>query len=212
MSKPILMNNLNRMLLALILAIFLSCNFSAQEQKDITEEQAEKSEMPVVNENWVMALANVTSLPENEFLTLLPQRLLGLPLGKSVPDKLSAVRGTYSKDLKPNYKSTSISLVIVDGAGDVGLEHMNTIYNLLKSDLFEDFGDSWGKTTSYKGMRVLVKDKTTKGYGSIPPRKTSEVEFIKDNRFHILLGGNHMDSKTLLKAAEEVHALAFPKK
>ncbi len=205
------MNNPNRILLALILAIFLSCNFSAQEQKNTPEEQTEKSEKPVVNENWVTVLANLTPLPENEFLTFLPQRLLGLPLRKSVPDKLSAVRGTYSNDIRPNYKSTSISLVVVDGAGDVGSEHMNTTYNLLENDLFEDFGDSWGKTTSYKGMRVLVKEKTTKSYGSIPPRKTSEVEFIKDNRFHILLSGNHMDSETLFKAAEEVQALSFPK-
>ncbi len=205
------MNNPARMLLALILGSFLSCNFSAQEQKNIAEERVEKLEKAALDENWVIALANATPLPEKELLTFLPKKLLDLPLGKSVPDRLSAVRGTYSKDLDPNHKSTSISLVIVDGAGDVGLGHMNTTYNLLKSDVFEDFGDSWGKTSSYKGIRVLVKEKTTKGDGSIPPRKISEVEFIKDKRFHILLAGNHMDSETLLKAAEEVQALSFSK-
>lgn len=60
-------------------------------------------------------------------------------------------------------------------------------------------------------MRVLVKEKTTKGYGSIPPIKISEVEFFKENRFNILLAGKDMDSKTILKVAEEIQARTFLK-
>ena len=198
------------MLLTVLLAGFLSGVSSAQEPNQTVKTDGKIVEKATMDSDWVRALDKASPRSEKELLKWLPKTLFNLPLGSSGSVETDSVEAMYSNDKKPTIRSKSVSLKIFDGAGKIGLEHMASYYNILHSDVSQTYRNTWGKTMSYKGMRVMVKGRKTEGRGSLPSMEDSTVEYIKDNRYFIILQGNDMDSTTLLKTVEEIEARSFP--
>jgi hypothetical protein len=160
--------------------------------------------------SWLMTLSAKSPLNTEELKRLFPVDLQGMTLIGVESAGVQTVVGTYSKNLDPDYTSTTISLTLVDGAGTKGFPHVNAIFKQLNSNINESFENGWAKTTMHNNVRILVREQTKAEKSGIPSTVTSSIDMIKNQRFHINLTGRHLPGNQLKRALDEVVKLSFP--
>ena len=196
------------LMLFIILAVAsLSCQQTAETYTKSVEEKVEKFEKSAKKGEWLQELAAKKPYTDGELLAKIPKQLAALPLRGSNIVSAQTVAGTYSNSLETSHETANISISIVDGAGDYAIGHVNQINRmlLLNVDNNESRGDSqgWAKTLDYKGHRILLKEGLDKGI------QFSELQYIKDKRYHITLSGRRFNSDKLLEALSELETIKF---
>lgn len=182
----------------------LGCNNSK------ADKIAKEFEISANNNAWLVKLSEQSPLNAEELVRLFPAELQGMPLLGTESVGVQTVVGTYSKNVDPDYTSSTIALTLVDGAGTNGMPHVNAIFKQLNSDINQSFDDGWAKTTVHHNQRILVKEQTKTEKTGIQSTVTSSIDMIKNQRFHINLTGRHMPGNQLTRALDEVIKLSFP--
>jgi hypothetical protein len=194
-------------LLALLFILNLSCQQTAEKYTKSVEEKVETFEKSAKDGEWLQKLAATKPYADHELLAKIPNQLVDLPLRGSNIVSPQTVGGTYSTSAETSHETANISVSIVDGAGDYAIGHVNQINRmlLLNVDNNESHAESqgWAKTLDYKGHRILLKEGIDKGV------QFSELQYIKDNRYHITLSGRRFDSNQLLQAKDELEKIIF---
>lgn len=175
-----------------------------------TLKKVEDFEASAASNEWLIDLAAKTPLNSQELIRLLPQQLLGMPLISAAPNGTLTVVGTYSNDKDPNYASTTITFTLVEGAGDLGFQHINAIHKLLIQEINQTSDEGWTKTTTHNNQKILVKEQTKTTKPVMQSTVSSSIDVIKNQRFHINLTGRHLPGNQLTRALDEVMHLSFP--
>lgn len=199
--------NLNKCFLIIIIitSIFvLGCNNSK------VNKIVDEFETSADNNAWLIKLSEQSPLNAEELARLFPSELQDMPLTGVESIGVQTAIGTYSKVPDPNYMSSTISVTIVDGAGTVGMPHINAIFKQLNTSTNTSFENGWAKTTMYNGQSVLVKEQTNTETTGIQSTVISSIDMIKNQRFHINFTGRHISGNQLTKALDEVIKLSFP--
>lgn len=188
----------------IFILLFFGCNNSK------TVKKIEAFEASASNNEWLMDLAAKTPLNSQELIRLLPPQLLGMPLISAAPNGTLTVVGTYSNDKDPNYASTTITFSLVEGAGDLGFQHINAIHKILNQEINQTTEEGWTKTTLHNNRKILVKEHTKTNKPGVQSTVSSSIDVIKNQRFHINLTGRHLPGNQLTRALDEVMNLSFP--
>jgi len=175
-----------------------------------TIKKIESFETSATKNEWLIELAAKTPLNSQELIRLLPPQLLGMPLISTVPNGTLTVVGTYSNDTEPNFTSTTITFTLVEGAGNLGFQHVNAMHKILNQEIDQTVEEGWTKTALHNNQKILVKEQTKKNKSEIQSTVVSSIDVIKNNRFHINLTGTHLDVNKLKTACNEVMSLSFP--
>lgn len=194
-------------LLIVLCVASLSCQQTAEKYTKSVEEKVETFEKSAKDDEWLQKLATIKPYTDQELLAKIPNQLVGLPLRGSNIVSPQTVGGTYSTSAETSHETANMSVSIVDGAGDYAIGHVNQIHRmlLLNVDNKESQAESqgWAKTLDYKGHRILLKEGIDKGI------QFSELEYIKDMRYHITLSGRKFNSDKLLEALSELETTKF---
>lgn len=175
-----------------------------------TDKKVEAFETSGAGNEWLKDLAAKTPLNSQELIRLLPQQLLDMPLITASPNGTLTVIGTYSNDKDPKYSSTTITFTLVEGAGDLGFQHINAMDKLLNQETNQTSDEGWAKTTLHNNQKVLVKEQTKTKNAGMQSTVSSSIDIIKNQRFHINLTGRHLPGNQLTRALDEVMNLSFP--
>lgn len=156
-------------------------------------------------QTWLTDLMQKDLLADETYLQMIPKEIVGYPLLNSRPyPGLKGVYAVYSSSEDPD--DSHIILQVIDGAGHRQFQHVNEIYKMLQLDLSENSEELNASTMDYKGMRILVKSMKKKNQS----KTSSEIEFIKSNRYHVTLTGNSLDMDRLYLALEYLDKYVFP--
>ncbi len=196
-------NHLPILLLQVCLIILFSCNQTAEKQSQSVEKKVEKIEKSAKEGSWLQELIATEALTEEVLLSKFPKNLAGLPLRSSGPFAPQTAIGTYSTSPDPNHETENIRIQIVDGAGNYGFGHLNAIHKMISMKVNNQETNGWAKTLDHNGNRILLKESIDKGIES------SQVEYIKDKRYHITLTGLRMKSEQLLNAMDDLEKTNF---
>ncbi|MFD2203150.1 hypothetical protein [Shivajiella indica] len=182
---------------------FIACSNSTD---SATVQNEENFSNPLPQEqNWLTDLMQKDLLTDETYLQMIPQEIIGYPLLNSRPyPGLKGVYAVYSSSEDPD--DPHIILQVIDGAGHHQFQHVNAVYKMLQLDLNENSEELSASTKDYKGMRILVKSMNKNNQNKI----SSEIEFIKSNRYHVTLTGNVLDLDGLYLALEYLDEYVFP--
>jgi len=202
--------NLNKAtLFALFFFIALvSCNETVKENEEGTEQTEEISKKIEINGNWLQTLASKEPLSIKQLEEVPPAILKNLPKVKSseVPSQgATSILVTYSNDNEPDLSSTKIELGIIDGAGERGFQHINGINNMMKFPSNKEEGDNILKIFHRNEQKILVRQRRIK------EKLVSEIEFIKEGRYHIKIFARNFSVDELYEAFDSIEKIKFPK-
>lgn len=183
--------------------LFISCQQAADKQVKSLEEKVEKIEKSEKDGSWLQKLIAAKAHSEAELLAKFPKQLAEIPFRSSNAPAAQTAVGTYSLHANPNHQTENITITIVDGAGDYGFGHLNAIHKLIAMEINNQETNGWAKTKNHKGNRILLKEFIDKGI------QFSELEYIKNNRYHITLTGRKYDSNKLLQAKDDLEKIEF---
>ncbi len=186
-----------------ILIVLISCQKAVEKQTQSVEEKVENFEKSAKDGSWLQNLIATEAHTETVLLSKLPTQFAGVPLRSSASSTTQTASGTYSLNPEPNHETENLTLTIIDGAGSYGFGHLNAIHKMISMEVNNQETNGWAKTQEHKGVRILLKEVLDKGI------QMSELEYIKDNRYHITLSGRRYDSKKLLQAKEDIEKLKF---
>ncbi|MCO5725311.1 hypothetical protein [Robiginitalea marina] len=113
------------------------------------------------------------------------------------------VTATYSNDTESTDESKVITVTITDGAGTNGQGHINAVYRMLAQDMDLKTSNGWTKTYTLSHLRIMVKEEQDKEI------TLSEVEYIKNKRYHVRLNGRNINSDELLKIMNDFEKTDF---
>lgn len=197
------MKRLILLLLPLSLLLLKACNQTAEKHTQSVEEKVEKFEKSAKDGSWLQKLIATEAHTEEVLMSKLPKQLAGVPLRSSASPAPQTVAGTYSLNPEPNHETENITLTIIDGAGNYGFGHLNAIHKMISMEVNNKETNGWAKTQDLNGNRILLKESIDKGI------QFSELEYIKDNRYHITLSGRGYESSKLLQAKEDLEKAKF---
>lgn len=203
------MNSNNTSLIAIIFFLALvSCTEKVKENEAGIEQTEEISEKIEINGNWLQTLASKEPLSVKQLEEITPAKLKNLPKVKSkeVPSQgATSILVTYSNDNEPDLNSTKIELGIIDGAGERGFQHINGINNMMKFPSNKEEGDNILKIFHRNEQKILVRQRRIK------EKLVSEIEFIKDGRYHIKIFARNFSADELYEVFDTVEKIKFPK-
>ena len=192
-----------------LLFLCASCNNATS--KKTTETSKVENVVQIKNDyksgKWLEELPLKTPLTFNELEELLPKSLLGKRLVKVIDDTKnarSAIRGQYSSDKEPTKESEVITFYIMDGAGDAGYKGLKSVFSMLKFPTNKDDGTKILKITDWENKRLLVRQHVLK------QTWTSELEFIKNFRFHFKIQGKNLKLDTIRELASKAEQISMP--
>lgn len=194
-----------------IFLLFLcgSCNnaTSKKENETLKVENVVQTKDNYKSGKWLEELPSKTPLTFNELEDLLPESLLRRPLIKVMDDTKngrSAIRGQYSSDKEPTKESEVITFYVMDGAGDSGYKGLQSVFSMLKFPTNKDDGTKILKITDWENKRLLVRQNLLK------ETWTSDLEFIKNLRFHFKIQGKNLKLEDIRESAINLEGLNFP--
>lgn len=197
-------NQLPILLLQICLITLVSCNQSAEKYTQSVEEKVEKFEKKDKDlGKWLQELSAINPHTSEELIAKLPKNLSGFPLRSAGEFGVQTINGSYSMDKETNNESTYLKITLTDGAGFNGFQHVNAIYRMISMEIDNKEKSVWAKTLNHKGNRILLKE------GLDKDTERSELEYIKDKRYHIILTGNRINSEQLLEAMDELEKVKF---
>ncbi|EMQ94514.1 hypothetical protein D778_00467 [Xanthomarina gelatinilytica] len=191
------------LMLIFILFATSSCKQSSDEENNVFEEKIDELENSTKVGSWQQNLITTEPLQIDQLKAKLPKQLAGLPLRSSDSPAAQTVVGTYSVSTNPNHETENITVKILDGAGNYGFGHVNAVHKMISMEVNNKGDNNWAKTLDHQGVRILLKEERVKDI------QFSELQYIKQNRYHISLTGRRLDSKKLLQAKTDLEKTNF---
>ncbi|MFD2552101.1 hypothetical protein ACFSQP_09765 [Bizionia sediminis] len=191
------------LMLIFILLATSSCKQSSNKENNVFEEKMDELENSTKVGSWQQNLITTEPLQIDQLKAKLPKQLAGLPLRSSDSPAPQTVVGTYSVSTNPNHESENITVQILDGAGNYGFGHVNAVHKMISMEVNNKGDNYWAKTQDHQGVRMLLKEERVKDI------QFSELQYIKQNRYHIALTGRRLDSKKLLQAKTDLEKINF---
>ena len=191
------------LMLIFILFATSSCKQSSDEENNVFEEKIDELENSTKVGSWQQNLITTEPLQIDQLKAKLPKQLAGLPLRSSDSPAAQTVVGTYSVSTNPNHETENITVQILDGAGNYGFGHVNAVHKMISMEGNNKGDNNWAKTQDHQGVRILLKEERVKDI------QFSELQYIKQNRYHISLTGRRLDSKKLLQAKTDLEKTNF---
>ena len=191
------------LILIFILFATSSCKQSSEKENDLIEEKIDEFEKSTKVGSWQQNLISTEALQLDQLKAKLPEQLAGLPLRNSDSLASQTVVGTYSLSIDPNHETENITVQILDGAGNYGFGHVNAVHKMISMEVNNKGDNNWAKTLDNQGVRILLKEERVKDI------QFSELQYIKQNRYHISLTGRRLDSKKLLQAKTDLEKTNF---
>ncbi|MCB0463749.1 MAG: hypothetical protein R2816_02625 [Flavobacteriaceae bacterium] len=191
------------LILIFILFATSSCKQSSEKENDLIEEKIDEFEKSTKVGSWQQNLISTEALQLDQLKAKLPEQLAGLPLRNSDSLASQTVVGTYSLSIDPNHETENITVQILDGAGNYGFGHINAVHKMVAMEVNNKGDNNWAKTQDHQGVRILLKEELVKDI------QFSELQYIKQNRYHITLTGRRYDSKKLLQAKTDLEKTNF---
>jgi|GEM_PF-663517 len=142
-------------------------------------------------------LTDLTPLENDKLKAMLPQELLGTKRTEfSVGDgaaymKIKTAEATYKK----SDDSGSITLSIMDGAGEVGASVVALQYMALSVDSEKETSDGFEKNVEWNGHRAHLEQRKD------GDEVDTELSYLVDDRFLVKLEGVNISVEDLQKAA-----------
>lgn len=191
------------LMLIFILFATSSCKQSSDKENNVFEEKIDELENSTKVGSWQQNLITTEPLQIDQLKAKLPKQLAGLPLRSSDSPAAQTVVGTYSVSTNPNHETENITVKILDGAGNYGFGHVNAVHKMISMEVNNKGDNNWAKTQDHQGVRILLKEERVKDI------QFSELQYIKQNRYHISLTGRKLDSKKLLQAKTDLEKTNF---
>lgn len=191
------------LMLIFILFATSSCKQSSDKENNVFEEKIDELENSTKVGSWQQNLITTEPLQIDQLKAKLPKQLAGLPLRSSDSPAAQTVVGTYSVSTNPNHETENITVKILDGAGNYGFGHVNAVHKMISMEVNNKGDNNWAKTLDHQGVRILLKEERVKDI------QFSELQYIKQNRYHISLTGRRLDSKKLLQAKTDLEKTNF---
>lgn len=191
------------LMLIFILFATSSCKQSSDKENNVFEEKIDELENSTKVGSWQQNLITTEPLQIDQLKAKLPKQLAGLPLRSSDSPAAQTVVGTYSVSTNPNHETENITVQILDGAGNYGFGHVNAVHKMISMEVNNKGDNNWAKTLDNQGVRILLKEERVKDI------QFSELQYIKQNRYHISLTGRRLDSKKLLQAKTDLEKTNF---
>lgn len=191
------------LMLIFILFATSSCKQSSDKENNVFEEKIDELENSTKVGSWQQNLITTEPLQIDQLKAKLPKQLAGLPLRSSDSPAAQTVVGTYSVSTNPNHETENITVQILDGAGNYGFGHVNAVHKMISMEVNNKGDNNWAKTQDHQGVRILLKEERVKDI------QFSELQYIKQNRYHISLTGRRLDSKKLLQAKTDLEKTNF---
>lgn len=191
------------LMLIFILFATSSCKQSSDKENNVFEEKIDELENSTKVGSWQQNLITTEPLQIDQLKAKLPKQLAGLPLRSSDSPAAQTVVGTYSLSADPNHETENITVQILDGAGNYGFGHVNAVLKMISMEVNNKGDNNWAKTLDHQGVRILLKEERVKDI------QFSELQYIKQNRYHISLTGRRLDSKKLLQAKTDLEKTNF---
>ncbi|WP_417200159.1 hypothetical protein [Bizionia sp.] len=191
------------LMLIFILFATSSCKQSSDKENNVFEEKIDELENSTKVGSWQQNLITTEPLQIDQLKAKLPKQLAGLPLRSSDSPAAQTVVGTYSLSTNPNHETENITVQILDGAGNYGFGHVNAVHKMISMEVNNKGDNNWAKTQGHQGVRILLKEELIKDI------QFSELQYIKQNRYHITLTGRRYDSKKLLQAKNDLEKTNF---
>lgn len=191
------------LMLIFILFATSSCKQSSDKENNVFEEKIDELENSTKVGSWQQNLITTEPLQIDQLKAKLPKQLAGLPLRSSDSPAAQTVVGTYSVSTNPNHETENITVKILDGAGNYGFGHVNAVHKMISMEVNNKGDNNWAKTLDNQGVRILLKEERVKDI------QFSELQYIKQNRYHISLTGRKLDSKKLLQAKTDLEKTNF---
>ncbi|WP_417858379.1 hypothetical protein [Xanthomarina gelatinilytica] len=191
------------LMLIFILFATSSCKQSSDKENNVFEEKIDELENSTKVGSWQQNLITTEPLQIDQLKAKLPKQLAGLPLRSSDSPAAQTVVGTYSVSTNPNHETENITVKILDGAGNYGFGHVNAVHKMISMEVNNKGDNNWAKTLDNQGVRILLKEERVKDI------QFSELQYIKQNRYHISLTGRRLDSKKLLQAKTDLEKTNF---
>ncbi len=191
------------LILIFILFATSSCKQSSDKENNVFEEKMDELENSTKVGSWQQNLITTEPLQIDQLKAKLPKQLAGLPLRISDSPAAQTVVGTYSVSTNPNHETENITVQILDGAGNYGFGHVNAVHKMISMEVNNKGDNNWAKTQDHLGVRILLKEERVKDI------QFSELQYIKQNRYHISLTGRRLDSKKLLQAKTDLEKTNF---
>lgn len=191
------------LMLIFILFATSSCKQSSDKENNVFEEKIDELENSTKVGSWQQNLITTEPLQIDQLKAKLPKQLAGLPLRSSDSPAAQTVVGTYSVSTNPNHETENITVQILDGAGNYGFGHVNAVHKMISMEVNNKGDNNWAKAQDHQGVRILLKEERVKDI------QFSELQYIKQNRYHISLTGRRLDSKKLLQAKTDLEKTNF---
>ncbi|MEY8869714.1 hypothetical protein AB9K24_09415 [Meridianimaribacter flavus] len=191
------------LMLIFILFATSSCKQSSEKENNLIEKKIDELENSTKVGSWQQNLITTEPLQIDQLKAKLPKQLAGLPLRSSDSPAAQTVVGTYSVSTNPNHETENITVQILDGAGNYGFGHVNAVHKMISMEVNNKGDSNWAKTQDHQGVRILLKEERVKDI------QFSELQYIKQNRYHISLTGRRLDSKKLLQAKTDLEKTNF---
>uniref|UniRef100_UPI00404ADE82 hypothetical protein n=1 Tax=Gelidibacter sp. TaxID=2018083 RepID=UPI00404ADE82 len=191
------------LMLIFILFATSSCKQSSEKENNVIEEKIEEFEKSTKVGSWQQNLITTEALQPDQLKAKLPKQLAGLPLRSSDSPAPQTVVGTYSLSADPNHETENITVQILDGAGNYGFGHLNAVHKMISMEVNNKGDNNWAKTQDHQGVKILLKEELIKDI------QFSELQYIKQNRYHMTLTGRRYDSKKLLQAKNDLEKNNF---
>lgn len=188
-----------------MLMIVWSCGTDSQQNANADNNKTKNSEVLSQDDNWQQVLTEKTPLDKDGLYKLFPQKLGERPLiGINDNPGTNGAIGTYSNEGETSHLTRHISLIIIDGAGYSGFQHINAVHRMLESNYSEENDKGWSRIEERNNLKMISQEQTS------GDRLTSGVSFIKNQRYHITLNGSRLPIDELYGPANEIRDLKFP--
>ena len=152
----------------------------------------------------IEVLKKTTPLSNDELKAILPENLLGLKrseysVGDATMMNLSSAEAKY----KNEDKSKTMSLEIMDGAGETGSAMVSILMMGLNMNKEKETETGFEKTTEIDGMKALVSEEKREDHVS------SKIQIIAKNRYLLTISGRGFSYDELSKAVGEINTSAL---
>lgn len=189
----------------LLSALTLGCGAGSNKNASAENTRTKNPEVQSQDDNWQQVLAEKTPLDKDALYNLFPQKLGDMPLiGINDNPGTNGAIGTYSNESETSHLTRHITLIIIDGAGYSGFQHINAVHRMLESNYSEENEKGWSRIEEQNNRKMIVQEETS------GDRTTSGISFIKNRRYHVTLNGSRLSVVDLRGPASEMQGLKFP--
>ena len=148
-------------------------------------------------------LRAMTPLNNDELKAIIPETLLGLKRSEITVGNMSAM-SVSSAEAKYGDGTKSVSINVMDGAGEAGSGIISILSMSLSADMEKTTDDGFEKTMKIGNSKALVTQRANNGAPS------SDIKTILKNRYMVDISGEGFTADELTKALSEIGTNKLP--